>query len=65
MDKLQKLNGIIANIMWQSEGWGAWEAQVAFLRSPEGVAYGKDLTDRLNTLKATSGGGRPSSKDTI
>lgn len=55
VDRFQMLTGTIANYLWTAERWNAWSAQVAFLRSPDGVAYSRDLMKRLDALKAATG----------
>ncbi len=55
VDRFQMLVAAVANRLWGGERWDEWAAQVAFLRSPDGAAYSRDLTTRLDALKAATG----------
>lgn len=55
VDRFQMLMGTIANTLSGGERWTQWAAQVAFLRSPDGKAYSRDMTERLDALKAATG----------
>jgi hypothetical protein len=55
VDRFQRLMAAVASGLWAGERWNAWTAQVAFLLSADGAEYSRELTERLDALKAATG----------